>query len=279
MSMNAMGFKAQIRNLAKKKNVKAQILLQNYMFERFLERLSISDYKDKFILKGGMLISVIVGIDTRTTMDLDTTMRGLPFSEESILNAMGNICSVHIDDDIVLNIVAVTPIRPDDKYGGYRIKITAKYGTIEAPFSIDISTGDVITPQPVKYTFRGIFDEEKQIELWAYNIETVLSEKVETALRRSVLNTRARDFYDIYILCTTQAYDIMLLREAFTATTLHRGTTEQVSDIQEILEQIEGSSELRKQWEKYSREFDYATHISYEQVIGVLKAVSMKLLD
>lgn len=277
MSMNAMSFKAQIRNLAKKKNVRAQILLQNYMFERFLERLSLSDYKDKFVLKGGMLISAIVGIDTRTTMDLDATMRGLPFTEESISSSMKEICAIPIDDGVTLTTGILTPIRPDDKYGGYRMKLTAKFATVETPFSIDISTGDVITPQPVKYTFRGIFDEERQIEVWAYNIETVLSEKVETALRRSTLNTRARDFYDIYILCTTQTYDAELLREAFVATAKHRSTTEQVSDIPNLLKQIEGSDDLKQQWEKYRREFNYATDISYEQVIDVLRAVSMKL--
>jgi len=279
MSMNAMSFKAQIRNLAKKKNVKAQILLQNYMFERFLERLSLSDYKDKFVLKGGMLISSIVGIDTRTTMDLDATMRGLPFTDESISNTIKSICSVTVDDDVELAVGVVTPIRPDDKYGGFRMKITAKYATIETPFSIDISTGDVITPQPVKYTLRGIFNEEKQIEVWTYNIETILSEKVETALRRSTLNTRARDFYDIYILCTTQPYDAMLFREAFNATTHHRGTTEQLSDIPNLLKQIEDSADLRQQWEKYRREFDYASAISYEQVVDALRDVSIKLID
>jgi predicted nucleotidyltransferase component of viral defense system len=221
-----MRFKAQIRNLAKKKNVKAQILLQNYIFERFLERLSLSNYKDKFVLKGGMLISAIVGIDTRTTMDLDATIRGLPFTEECISSSIKEIRAIPVGDDVVLFVGALSPIRPDDKYGGYRVKITAQYATVETPFSIDISTGDVITPQPVKYTFKGIIDDEKLIEVWAYNIETVLSEKIETALRRSTLNTRARDFYDIYILCKTQPYDAALLREAFTATAHHRGTAE-----------------------------------------------------
>jgi predicted nucleotidyltransferase component of viral defense system len=278
MSMNVISFKAQIRNLAKKKNVKAQILLQNYMFERFLERLSLSNYKDKFVLKGGMLISAIVSIDTRTTMDLDITMRGLPFTEESISSAVKEICAIPVDDDITLAVGTLTPIRPDDKYGGYRMKLTANYATIETQFSIDISTGDMITPKPVIYTFRGIINEEKQIEVWAYNIETVLSEKVETALRRSTLNTRARDFYDIYILCTTQAYDAELLREAFMATAHHRGTTEQVSDIPSLLKQIEDNADLKQQWEKYRREFEYAADISYEQVMDALRVVSLKLL-
>ena len=277
MNRNAMSFKAQIKNLAKKKNVKAQTLMQNYMFERFLERLSLSNYKDKFVLKGGLLISAIVGIDTRTTMDVDATMRGLPFTEESITNSIKAICAVQVDDDVELIISAVTAIRADDKYGGYRIKLTAKYSTVETPFSVDISTGDVITPQPVKYTFRGIFDEEKQIEVWAYNIETVLSEKLETVLRRNTLNTRARDFYDIYILCTTQPYDTVLLRKAFVATAHNRGTTEQVSDIPTLLKQIESSQELRQQWEKYRTEFNYASNISYEQIIDIFKSISMKL--
>jgi len=279
MSINAMSFKAKIRNLASKKNVKAQILLQSYMFERFLERLSFSEYKDKFVLKGGMLISAIVGIDTRTTMDLDATLRDLSLTEESILRVMTDICTVFVDDDVDLTLGTINFIRQDDKYGGYRIKITAKYDTIETPFSIDISAGDVITPRPVKYTFRGILDEEKEIELWAYNIETVLSEKVETTLRRNTLNTRARDFYDIFILCTTQTYDEALLREAFIATVHHRGTAEQISDILDILKQIENSAELRQQWEKYRKEFNYASDISYEQVIDTLKAVSIKLLE
>jgi hypothetical protein len=166
MSKGAMSLKAQIRNLAKKKNIKAQVLLQNFMFERFMERLSLSEYKDKFILKGGMLIAAIVGIDVRSTMDLDATLRGLPFTEETIHKTMNTICSFSIEDDVTLTIGTIAPIRPDDIYGGYCVKITAVYDTIETPFTVDISTGDVITPQPVRYTFRGIFDEEKIIELW-----------------------------------------------------------------------------------------------------------------
>jgi predicted nucleotidyltransferase component of viral defense system len=275
--MNAMSFKAHIKNLAKKRSVKAQVLLQNYMFERFLERLSLSDYKDKFVIKGGMLISAIVGINTRTTMDLDATIRDLLYTAESISKTIKLICAVQVDDEVTLTVGTVTSIRPDDKYSGYKVKITAKYATIETPFSIDISTGDIITPRPVKYTFRGIFEEEKQIELWVYNIETILSEKVETVLRRSTLNTRARDFYDIYILCKTQTYDTTLFCEAFIATALYRGTTELVSDIPALLKQIENSPELKQQWEKYTREFDYASDISYEQVMDAIKVMCVKL--
>ena len=273
MSKNAMSLKAQIRNLAKKKNIKAQVLLQNYMFERFLERLSLSDYKDKFILKGGMLVAAIVGMDARSTMDLDATIRGIPLTEESIQDIMSKICSFPVQDDVILTVSTITPIRPDDIYGGYRTKITAIYDTIEIPFTVDISTGDVITPQPIKYTFRCIFEEEKRIELWAYNIETVMAEKIETILSRNIFNTRSRDFYDIFILSTTQAYNIELLKEAVTATATHRGTAKQIADIPAVLKLIENSAELRQMWEKYRREFDYAADISYEQTVEALRNV------
>jgi predicted nucleotidyltransferase component of viral defense system len=277
MSKDAMSLKAQLRNLSKKKNIMAQILLQNYMFERFLERLSLSGYKEKFVIKGGMLISAIVGIDTRTTMDLDTTMRGLSFSEESILKTMNDICSHAIDDGVILTVGGIASIRAEDKYGGFRVKITAIYDTIETPFNIDVSIGDVITPHPVKFTFRGMFDDEKQIELWVYNIETVISEKLETVLRRGTLNTRPRDFYDIYILHSTQSYDDALLREAYSATVLHRDTAGQVSDIHTILKQIAESMELKQQWEKYRREFAYAADLTYDNVIEALITVCEKL--
>jgi len=277
MSNAAMSLKARIRNLAKKRNIKAQVLLQNFMFERFLERLSLSVFKDKFVLKGGMLIASIVGIDARSTMDLDATLRGIPLAEESIRDAINSICSYPIQDDVTLTIGTIAPIRPDDIYGGYRVKITAVYDTIETPFAVDISTGDVITPWPVLYTLQSIFDLEKSIELWAYNIETVLSEKLETILSRTTLSTRARDFYDIFILSTTQPYDIALLKEAFAATAAHRGTTDQFADISTVLELIEASMELRQMWDKYRKEFDYAAVITYEQVVEALINVCMEV--
>jgi hypothetical protein len=206
-------------------------------------------------------------------MDLDASLRDLPLTEENVYNTMNVICSQPVQDDVVLKIVKVTSIRPDDIYGGYRVKITAIYDTIETPFSVDISTGDVITPQPVRYTFRGIFDKEKSIELWAYNIETILSEKLETILSRTTLNTRARDFYDIFILETTQLYDASLLKEAFAATMAHRGTSEKIADIPDTLKLIIDSVELRQMWDKYRREFNYATDITYEQVIEALDNV------
>lgn len=268
---NAMSLKAKIRNIAKQKNIPAQVIMQNYMFERLLTRLSVSDYKDKFVLKGGMLVAAIVGLDNRATMDLDTTLKNLPLTPESIKTALTEICSISCDDDVVFELGNISPIREDDIYGGYRVMIKAKYETILTSLSIDVSTGDAITPNPVEYTFSEIFDDEKSYRLWAYNIETVMAEKVETILRRSVFNTRPRDFYDAYILSTTQRFDKALFAEALKATAAHRGTTEQIANIPVIMKNIEESAELRAMWDKYRKQFAYAENIEYSAILTELK--------
>jgi hypothetical protein len=211
-------------------------------------------------------------------MDLDATLRGLPLTEENIHKAVVAICSHPIRDEVTLTVGIISPIRPDDMYGGYRVKITAVYDTIEIPFFVDISTGDVITPQAVEYVLQGIFDEEKQISIWAYNIETVMAEKIETILRRNTLNTRLRDFYDIFILSTTQRYDKILLKQAVSATAAHRGTAEQISNVSPLLNMIADSAELHRMWEKYRREFSYASEITYEQTIKALNNVCAYLI-
>jgi predicted nucleotidyltransferase component of viral defense system len=202
-----MSLKTHIRNLAKEKRISALVLLQNYMFEGFLMRLSRSEYRDKFILKGGMLIAAMVGLDNRSTMDLDATLKDLPLTEDAIRLAITSICSISVGDDISYSVSSIEVIRPDDVYGGYRVKLEATFDTVSVPLSVDISTGDVITPAPVRYTFRGIFDDENEIELWAYNTETIIAEKLETVLRRNTLNTRARDFYDIVVFASRQSHD------------------------------------------------------------------------
>ena len=268
---NAMSLKAKIRNIAKQKNIPAQVILQNYMFERLLVRLSASEYKEKFVLKGGMLVAAIVGLDNRATMDLDTTLKNLPLTPDAICSALEQVCAVPFGDGVAFEIGTISPIREDDIYGGYRVMLNAKYDTIVTPLSIDVSTGDAITPNPVEYTFSEIFDDEKSYRLWAYNIETVMAEKVETILRRGVFNTRPRDFYDAYILATTQRFDKALFAEALKATAAHRGTTEQIADIPTIMKNIEESSELRAMWDKYRKQFAYAEEITYEMIINDLK--------
>ena len=270
---NAMSLKARIRNLAKQKNIPAQVILQNFMFERLLVRLSASEYREKFVLKGGMLVAAIVGLDNRATMDLDTTLKNLPLTPEAIRSALERICAIASNDDVVFEIGTISPIREDDSYGGYRVMLNAKFDTLVTPLSIDVSTGDAITPRAVQYDFSEIFDDEKTYKLWAYNIETVMAEKVETILRRGVFNTRPRDFYDAYILATTQKFDETVFAEALTATAKHRGTTAQIADTPAILRNLEESPELRKMWDKYRKQFAYAAEIEYEEIMEVIRAL------
>lgn len=259
----AMSLKAKIRNIAKSKNIPAQVILQNYMFERFLVRLSQSEYKDKFVLKGGMLIAALVGIDNRATMDLDTTLKNLPLTPEAIEKAMKEIFAIDLSDDITFALKGISPIREDDIYGGYRVSLDAMYETIVTPMTIDVSTGDVITPNAVKFDFTGIFDDKLIFELWAYNIETVLAEKVETILRRSVFNTRPRDFYDAYILITTQSFDNVVFADALEKTIEHRGTRNQINDFDSTMAVISESTDLKKMWNNYRKQFAYAKDISF----------------
>jgi hypothetical protein len=271
---NAMSLKAKIRNIAKQKNIPAQVILQNYMFERLLVRLSASRYKEKFVLKGGMLVASIVGLDNRATMDLDTTLKNLPLTPEAIRAALEEVCGIRFDDGVTFEIGTISPIREDDIYGGYRVMLNASFDTLLTPLSIDVSTGDAITPHAVLHNFSEIFDDEKSYELWAYNIETVMGEKVETILRRSVFNTRPRDFYDAYILATTQKFDRAVFADALKATASHRGTTQQITDVPAILQNIEESPELKAMWEKYRKQFAYAADTEYDQIIAVLKILT-----
>ena len=269
----AMSLKAKIRNIAKQKNIPAQVILQNYMFERLLVRLSASEYKEKFVLKGGMLVAAIVGLDNRATMDMDTTLKNLPLTPEAIRSALEDICSIAFDDGVVYEIGTISPIRKDDIYGGYRVMLNARFDIMLTPLSIDVSTGDVITPHAVQYNFSEIFDDEKSYELWAYNIETVMAEKVETILRRGIFNTRPRDFYDAYILTTTQKFDITVFEDALKATANHRGTTDQIADVPSILHNIEESPELKTMWDKYRKQISYARDITYEQIMNSIKTL------
>ena len=269
----AMSLKAKIRNIAKQKNIPAQVILQNYMFERLLVRLSASAYKEKFVLKGGMLVAAIVGLDNRATMDLDTTLKNLPLTPDAIRSALEQVCAIPFDDGVVFEIGTISPIREDDIYGGYRVMLNARFDTLLTPMSIDVSTGDAITPHAVQYNFSEIFDDEKSYELWAYNIETVMAEKVETILRRGVFNTRPRDFYDAYILTTTQKFDKAVFAEALSATAKHRGTVEQIADVPGILHNIGESPELCAMWDKYRKQFAYAQDITYEQIMNTVRTL------
>lgn len=281
MSSKAMSLKGRINNYAKSRGIAAQVVLQNYMFERFLDRLSNSGYRDKFVIKGGMLIAAIVGLDTRSTMDLDTTLLNYPLTEKTVEETINEICRIDMKDDVSFQLISIKPIRRDDHYGGFCVRIDAVYDMIVTPLSIDISTGDVITPSAIEYEFSGIFDEKVRIRLWGYNIETVLAEKMETILSRGIFNTRPRDFYDIYILVKTQKYSKRIFAEALKASAGHRGSLDHISEVSEILQQIFASGELRKSWEKYQKKYLYAREIDYDDIMEVLKemAAACKLYE
>lgn len=267
-----MSFKAIINNMAKENNVAAQSVLQTYMLERLLERISISKYKDNFILKGGMLISAMLGIDSRTTMDMDTTIKGLPLTKDNITNIMDEICNIEIDDNVTLKINKVELIREDDDYGGYRITFEAKYNN-EMPviMKIDITTGDKITYKEIEYSFTLML-EDRKIQIWSYNVETIIAEKFEAIVKRGVLSTRIRDYYDVYMLINTQSkiIDKKTLKDAITLTAQHRGTSEIIKDWKMIVAKIANDSKMRQQWKRYQKDNFYAEEIEYNDLINAI---------
>ena len=263
--MNDMSLKARIRNIATAKNVSATAVLQNYLISRFLFRLARSKYKDKFIIKGGMLISSIIGIGQRTTMDLDATLRYMQLEENSIRKAFEHICSVTDEDGIVFVFKSIAPIR-DDEYGGYRITFNAVLGKINAPMSMDITTGDVITPEVRLHEFTDMFEPDQRIKLPAYPTETVMAEKLETILSRGIANTRPRDFYDVFMLSATE-YDQNALKEAFEATAKHRGSYNKIKDYTSIIDDIRSDQGMNQRWKVYQKKMSYADGISFNDTI------------
>lgn len=275
-----MSFKAIINNMAKENNVAAQSVLQTYMLERLLERISISKYKDNFILKGGMLISAMLGIDSRTTMDMDTTIKGFALTKDNITNIMDEICNIEIKDNVTLKINKVDLIREDDDYGGYRITFEAKYNN-EMPviMKIDITTGDKITYKEIEYSFTLML-EDRKIQIWSYNVETIIAEKFEAIVKRGVLSTRIRDYYDVYMLINTQSkiIDKKTLKDAIILTAQHRGTSEIIKDWKKIIEKIANDSKMRQQWKRYQKDNFYAEEIEYKELINAISKVG-KIFD
>jgi predicted nucleotidyltransferase component of viral defense system len=272
---NATQLKALIRNIAAAKNVAPQALLQNYVLERLLERISVSSYRDRFILKGGMLIAAIVGLDSRTTMDMDATLQGMPLTEEAIREALTELLSIDVGDGVVFSMKRIMPIREDDAYGGYRVALSAAFDTINVPLKIDLTTGDTITPREVSYKFALMF-EDREINILAYNLETILAEKYETILRRSLLNTRMRDFYDVYLLMNFQVQNIdkHVLKKAVNATAGNRKGSAALEDSDEVLILLAEDKAMQTQWELYQKAFSYAQDVSWEDCNEALRMMS-----
>jgi len=263
-----------IRNLSKKKSADAQILMRNYMMERFLERISQSEYHDKFILKGGMLVASMVGLDARATMDLDAEIKGANVTAADVEQMINTIVSVPMEDGVIFRIKRISRIIEEAEYPGVRAAMETEFDGVITPLKIDISTGDVITPGEVQYQFKLML-EDRSIEVLAYNLETVLAEKMETIISRSIANTRMRDFYDIYIL--QEIYKGSLsgktLKNALDATAKKRGTLEQLKDGMEVFEEIEHSAVMKKLWSAYQKNFDYAADITWHKVLDSVRTL------
>jgi predicted nucleotidyltransferase component of viral defense system len=265
--------KALVRNLSAAKNVEAEIILRNFMLERFLERISASEYKSSFILKGGMLIAAMVGIDTRTTMDLDATIKGQTLSETQITEIIKGILRVPVDDGVLFTFRKIKEIREEADYPGYRVSIDATLDKTRQTMHIDITTGDSVTPREVEYSFMLMF-EERSIGILAYNLETVLAEKFESVISRGLTNTRMRDYYDIYILTTTQQFDAATFYSALEKTTAKRKTIEQISDAKTVIERISKSKVLADLWGRYQSKYVYAADVSWEKAVGSLRGLN-----
>ena len=271
MSSRAMQFKAEIRNVAERSGVPAQAVLQNFMLERLLERISLSPYKENLVLKGGMLIASLVGTAFRTTMDMDATLRARSLDQATIQKMLEEICALALDDEVRFEFEHLEEIREDDSYGGYRASLIAHFEGIRTPVKIDLTTGDKLTPDAILYEYPSGF-EEKTLEIWAYNLETVLAEKVETILRRSTLNTRARDFYDVYLLVGTQgeSLDRALFREALIATIAHRKSPVLLAKSAETLQAILADNAMQARWQRYAQKYAYARGVEFSNIIQVV---------
>ena len=274
ITKNPMQLKAFIKRVAAEKHISAQLVMQNYMLERLLERIALSKYKRNFILKGGFLISAIVGLDSRATMDLDTTVKGFDLTHEALLSIFSEICQVPVEDNISFEIVGTVDIREGDDYPGIRVNMKANYLPVSVPLTVDVTTGDKITPCEVEYTFSPLFDE-KSISVMAYPIETVLAEKLETILSRSIANTRPRDFYDVYILWRLRGpqCDTATLRTALEATSEKRGSRAQIADHPAILSRILLAEQMHDFWYRYRKDFSYASSISFEDTVAAAQEV------
>jgi len=271
MINNVESLKSHIENKYLETKTSKQIILQNYMFERLLERLSKSNYKNNFILKGGLLLSSIFGIDTRTTMDMDTLIKGINMTKENIEKILTEILNIDVNDNVKFIIIGFTDIKKEDLYGGYKFKLKALYGNLKVDLHIDIATGDIITPKEIEYKYKLMF-ENKSIELMVYNNETSFAEKFQTIILRNIGSSRMKDFYDVYKFWNEkeELLDIIKLRKAIINTFNYRGTVEMLQDLKLIIDKISKSVFLKNMWTRYQIENEYALNIEFQDICKVL---------
>lgn len=264
-----MGFtpeqiKGRIKSVAKQNNADARTLMRIYMMERFLERLAQSEYRDNFIIKGGILVTAMIGVAHRSTMDIDTSMKNLNLSAEDALRVVNQVKDIDLDDGVSFDVKDVSNIMDEMEYPGIRVTMNANVGRLITPLKIDISTGDVITPRAIEFNY-DLLLEDRSISLWSYNLETILAEKLQTVLARGILNTRMRDFYDIRMLLDTYEDKVnkVVLKDAFAATCNKRGTDHLQEQAEEIIKIIEANEQLQVLWRAYEKKYSYAADIDY----------------
>lgn len=276
-----MGFtpeqiKGRIKSVAKQNNADARTLMRIYMMERFLERLAQSEYRDNFIIKGGILVTAMIGVAHRSTMDIDTSMKNLNLSAEDALRVVNQVKDIDLDDGVSFEVKDVSNIMDEMEYPGIRVTMNANVGRLITPLKIDISTGDVITPRAIEFNY-DLLLEDRSISLWSYNLETILAEKLQMVLARGILNTRMRDFYDIRMLLDTYEDKVnkAVLKDAFAATCKKRGTDHLQEQAEEIIKIIEADEQLQVLWRAYQKKYSYAAEIDYASVISGVR----KLMD
>jgi len=272
--INADRLKSEIRNIASEKNLKAGEILHIFMFEKLIERLAKSPHKDFFILKGGLLIASMIGIDQRTTLDMDVTVKNLAMKEDTLKKVVSEIIDIELDDGISFKYERMVPIREEDEYNNFRVSIEARCGKIRVPMRIDITTGDIITPEEIDYQYRSIFRDQK-IVIKAYTLETILAEKFETILRRNVLSSRPRDLYDVYTLFRLKRDEISpsALKIAIEKTALKRDSFDLLADYESVVFELKDSEYQKRLWKNYQNENNYAKGIQFNDVCETVKKI------
>ena len=264
-----------IRNLSKEVGIEAHVLIRKYMMERFLERVSSSKYNGSFILKGGMLVAAFVGVEVRATMDIDTTIKGIPVTIVDMERTITEISNIDLDDNVKFRIKKVSEIMDEAEYSGIRFSMDAVLDGAVIPLKIDISTGDVITPREIAYSYKLMF-EDRTIPIMTYPIETVLAEKLETVISRSITNTRMRDFYDIHILLKSQNIDADILALALERTAKKRGNFNLLENAESVLKAVKSDEDMKRLWDIYQKKFKYAGEYTWDEVIHSVRELSIE---
>lgn len=278
MIKNVQSLKDRANNFAKENNLTVQQVLQNYMFERFLERLSFSEYKENLIIKGGLLLSSIIGINLRNTMDIDADIVGINFTQKEIEILITNLININLNDNTQMKLEKIEEIKEESEYGGYRIKLVGNLENLKIPFHIDISTGDIITPRAIEYKYKKLLEDD-YIEIYTYNQETVIAEKLQTILSRKIANSRMKDYYDLYFFVNSkwQEIDKEILKQAIKATFEQRNSMEDLENIDKIINTIEKDKTLIHSWKDYQAKHLYAKSIKYDDVIKATRLISNEI--